>query len=62
MIHLRLTAEEKQVLIEILEGYISDTRMEIADTNSTEFKSRLKVRKEILNKVLEALRKTGGAD
>lgn len=62
MIQLRLTAEEKKVLAEILEGYISDTRMEIADTDSAEFKSQLRARKEVLNKILEALRKTGGTD
>ena len=62
MIHLRLTSEEKELLVEILEGYISDTRMEIADTDSAEFKSQLRVRKEILNKILEALRKTSGTD
>jgi hypothetical protein len=58
MFQLRLTAEEKALLVEVLEGHLADARMEIADTDSIEFKARLKARKEALNKILEALRKT----
>lgn len=60
MIQLQLTAEERQVLVEVLESYVSDVRMEIADTNSAEYKVGLKSKKDILNKILDTLRKTTG--
>mgnify|MGYP001574970778 CR=1 FL=1 len=56
MIHLELTHEEKEMLIDILGNDLSDLRMEIADTDSLEFREMLKKQKEVLKKVLEALR------
>jgi len=60
MIQLQLTAEEGQVLVEVLESYVSDVRMEIADTDSAEFKVGLRRKKDILKKILDTLRKTTG--
>ena len=60
MIQLQLTAEEGQVLFEVLESYVSDVRMEIADTDSAEFKVGLRRKKDILKKILDTLRKTTG--
>lgn len=60
MIQLQLTAEERQVLREVLESYVSDVRMEIADTDSAEYKVGLKGKKDILNKILDSLRETTG--
>jgi hypothetical protein len=59
MIQLNLTPEEKQILIDVLDGYLSDLRMEISDTDSFDFREGLKVRKGVVMKVLETLR--GGA-
>ena len=59
MIHVRLSAEERDLLLEVLESYVSDARMEIADTDSTEFKAQLKARKEMLKSILDTLRKGG---
>ena len=59
MIQVRITAEERDLLLEVLESYISDARMEIADTDSAEFKVQLKTRNEMLSRIAEALRKGG---
>ena len=55
MIQLDLTKEEKDILTEILENDLSDLRMEIADTDSLDFREMLKKQKEVLMKVLETL-------
>ncbi len=56
MINLDLTKEENDILAMVLESYLSDLRMEIADTDSMDFRDSLKKRKDVLNKVLEALK------
>ncbi len=55
MCNLELTKEEKGVLAEVLESYLSDLRMEIADTDSMDFRESLKKKKAVLNKALETL-------
>ncbi len=55
MINLDLTNEEKDILAMVLESYLSDLRMEIADTDSMDFRESLKKRKDVLKKVLETL-------
>ena len=55
MIHLELTPDETEVLSEALESYLSDLRMEIADTNSQDFREMLKARKVVLNQMIAAL-------
>lgn len=55
MITLDLTAEERQELVEVLQGSLSELRMEIADTDSMDFRESLKERKRVITKVLEAL-------
>ena len=56
MTQLDLTKEEKDILTEILENDLSDLRMEITDTDSLDFREKLKKQKEVLKKVLETLR------
>ena len=56
MTQLDLTKEEKDILTEILENDLSDLRMEIADTDSLDFREMLKKQKEVLKKALETLR------
>ncbi len=56
MINLDLTKEENDILAMVLESYLSDLRMEIADTDSMDFRESLKKRKDVLNKVLETLK------
>ena len=55
MINLDITKEENDILAMVLESYLSDLRMEIADTDSMDFRESLKKRKEVLKKVLETL-------
>lgn len=55
MEHLELTHSEKQCLIEALESYLSDLRMEIAGTDRMDFRSNLKSQKESLMGILMKL-------
>lgn len=52
---LNLAEDEVQVLRDVLTDYLSDLRMEIADTDQMDFREKLKERKRVLEKVLEAL-------
>lgn len=54
-IKLELTQDEALVLKEILETCVSDLRMEIADTDSKDFRDMLKGKKSILNRIVELL-------
>ncbi len=56
MIQLELSDSEKNHLIEALESYLSDLRYEIADTDSLDFREKLKEKKAALEKVLAALK------
>ena len=55
MLNLDLTDEEVEVLRHVLESYLSDLRMEIADTDLLDFRNMLKDRKGVIRKVLEAM-------
>lgn len=62
MIHLELDATEQKTLIETLQSYLSDLSVEIADTDKLEFREQLKAKRDVLNKILEAVQplpKTG---
>jgi len=52
MVRIELQPTEAEVLKMVLESYLSDLRMEIADTDSKDFRDRLKARKMILRKVV----------
>ncbi len=55
MITMDLTAGELEILEHILENSLSDLRMEIAATDSMDFRDRLKERKRVIAKALAAL-------
>ena len=55
MVQLILTAEEATLLSEILASYLSDLRMEIADTDSMDFRASLKQREVFLKRLLHTL-------
>lgn len=61
MVQIDLTPEERQVLSEVLDGYLSDLRMEIADTDRLDYRNLLKMRKQIVTKALTALQIPGPA-
>jgi hypothetical protein len=56
MIHLDLNLEERQILLEVLECYISDLTMEISGTDRLEFREMLKARRRTVIKVIESLK------
>ncbi len=62
MIQIDLDGEERAILRESLETLLSDLRMEIADTDRMAFRDRLKRRKAIIQKVIDALGGTAPAD
>ncbi len=61
MITLHLTAAEAEKLAGILSSYLSDLRMEIADTDRMAFRDMLKERKALLQRLIADLEAEGGA-
>lgn len=57
MLILSLTGEETQVLIESLECHITELSHEIADTDSKDFREKLKRKKSTLNRILNEIEK-----
>jgi len=55
MIRLELTEHQKAILVDAIESYLSDLRMEISDTDSMDYREMLKNRKEVLGQILENL-------
>ena len=55
MLDVELTGEEREMLSDMLESALSDLRMEIADTDSYDFRIMLKKRKAVLQKVIDAI-------
>ena len=56
---LDLTEEEIEILAAVLRSYLSDLRMEIADTDSMAFRDILKRRKSVLVKAVALLEAPG---
>lgn len=57
MIQIELTSEKAEMLREIISSYLSDLRMEIADTENMSFRENLKKKEEFLNELLRHLEK-----
>lgn len=55
MISVTLSEEERNELVGVLEEYLSELRMEMADTDRGEFREMLKERKARLVAILHAL-------
>lgn len=55
MIQLNLNVEEAAMLTEVLQSYLSDLRMEIADTEAMELRERLKLQEVFIKKLLQEL-------
>jgi len=53
---IQLADEEAEVLRSVLEEYISELRMEVANTDSMDFRDALKHKEQILKRVAERLR------
>ena len=56
MIHIDLDDTERSILMQTLESYLSDLSFEIADTDRMEFREELKAKRQVLNKILEAVK------
>lgn len=54
---LKLTPEERKLMVEMLKGCISEIRMEVGATESYEFKENLKKKEQYLKAVLARLEK-----
>lgn len=55
MKQLQLSDEQASTLREVLQAYVSDLAMEIADTDSMDFREGLKAKREVLNSVIDQL-------
>jgi hypothetical protein len=55
MAQITLTQEEVAALRDILSSYLSDLRMEVADTDSMQFREGLKRTEVLLKKLLQQL-------
>jgi hypothetical protein len=56
MAQLSLTPEEQSIVVEALESFLSDLRMEIADTEKKAMRDVLKNQEKVIGRVLDALR------
>jgi hypothetical protein len=55
MITLTLSAEERDLLQNVLQETVSDLRMEIADTDSGDYRAMLHKREDLLKQLLSRL-------
>jgi len=58
MLNLSFTPEERDLILDILNNYKSDFRMEIADTSTPEYRKELKQQEMMLDGVIEKLEKS----
>ena len=57
---LKLSDSEKEILSEELESHLSDLGMEITDTDSMEYREKLKAKRTVIQKILKELRQLIG--
>lgn len=62
MITLDPTEQEREILSGVLESTLGDLRMEISHTDSKDVRDLLKKRKQVLKKVVDALKESGEAE
>jgi hypothetical protein len=55
MLHIDLTVEERNLLAQILDAYLTDLRGEISATHSHSYKDDLKQREVLLRKIIAAV-------
>ena len=55
---LELSAEESDLLADLLDEEVRDLKMEIADTDSSAFKQRLKARERLLIELLKKVQQS----
>jgi hypothetical protein len=52
---IELTNDESTALVDILDSYLSDLRMEVADTDSKDLRDDLKAREQFITVLLSKL-------
>jgi hypothetical protein len=52
MVHIELEPRDAEVLRLALENYLSELRMEIANTDSLDYREELKARKAVLRRIV----------
>jgi hypothetical protein len=55
VISIDFTSAERKLLREMIDGMLSELRMEIADTDRLEYREMLRARKVVLQRVLDAM-------
>lgn len=55
MASLEFSQQEIDMLNKIVKSYLSELRMEIADTDQSSFKNELRKEEELLNKLIEKM-------
>jgi len=55
MVQLHLEPTEAEILRMVLESYLSDLRMEIANTDSMDYREKLQERKSTLRKIVNEM-------
>jgi hypothetical protein len=55
-IELNLSEDEQNIIKDILENNISDLSMEITDTDKMEYREKLKIKRNVLKKLLNSLK------
>ena len=56
IVRLDLSAEETDVLQEVLEDYVSDLRMEVSNTDNMTFREALKAKEALLNRLIARMK------
>ena len=57
-IELNLSEDEQNIIIDILENTISDLSMEITNTDKLDYREKLKLKRNILQKLLKIFKET----
>jgi len=59
---INISEEERELLIELLDSTVSDIKYEIADTDNSQFKEKLRSRKASLSRLLSKIRTEESAE
>ncbi len=55
MLQFNLRPEERDLLVDIVEGYLGDLRGEIGDTDSFDYRAKLKAEEGAVRQILDSL-------
>jgi hypothetical protein len=55
VLSIDFTSSERRLLREMIDGMLSELRMEIADTDRLEYREMLRARKAVLQRMLDAI-------